>query len=304
METLVYFLGPHKTYSELAARKFASKLHKHEKAILVPASCMEDIVHRVVNERARKKFGIIPYYNFLEGLEQESLDIIYSSETYIIGAERVAVEFSLGIYPGGKVSEVHNVVYSHHKALAQCSSFLYKEFPKVQRIATLSTSEAIERVSQIKCAMAIGREDALKDKGLEVIARDISDSRHGQKNFTDFYVISNEKPVKFNPHKKNYLSMVAITPYEDKAGLLASILSIVADHGLNNAKIHSRPALHITDPVVNNGNGEPQMFYLEIASHCHCADFKKCLQEIERTLANQKDIETVRALGTYKRPSL
>ena len=90
--------------------------------------------------------------------------------------------------------------------------------------------------------------------------------------------------------------MVAITPQEDRPGLLAEILQIVANHNLNNAKIHSRPAL---DNVAMN-EIEPQMFYLEIMAHERQENFNTCIEALKSMLVTSTGV--VRILGSYGMP--
>ena len=90
--------------------------------------------------------------------------------------------------------------------------------------------------------------------------------------------------------------MIAITPHFDQAGLLAGILQQVSFHGLNNAKIHSRPAI---DDVPIRGM-EPQMFYLEIMCRMDNPDFRRCIDSLRYKLGpGGKRAEVVRILGSY-----
>ena len=114
----IYYLGPSKTYSEEAAKIFAAKAKfVKETPILMPVSCLEDIINWLrthqLKERGGKCFGVIPSYNYLQGLVQESLDVIYEGRMSIIGAVRVAIEFALGSY---SKSDIRDAVYSHPKA--------------------------------------------------------------------------------------------------------------------------------------------------------------------------------------------
>ena len=74
----------------------------------------------------------------------------------------------------------------------------------------------------------------------------------------------------------------------------------IAYYGLNNAKIHSRPALDNVEMDL-----EPQMFYLEIMNHKDSEDFKRCIDSLKYKLTpKRKDVEVVRVLGSYERPKL
>ena len=134
-----------------------------------------------------------------------------------------------------------------------------------------------------------------------MIAEDIGNRRSGRRNFTDFYLLAEHNSVEYDPCKE-YLTMVAITPHYDEPGLLAGILNQVAWHGLNNAKIHSRPAL---DDTAIGDELEPQMFYLEVIAHKDSPNLVRCVESLRYKLTPQsRDVETVRVLGSYEKPKL
>jgi len=92
--------------------------------------------------------------------------------------------------------------------------------------------------------------------------------------------------------------MVAITPHVDRSGLLAQILQHVAFFGINNAKIHSRPAIDFVAIDI-----DPQMFYLEMMTHESSPAFRKCVDSLTFALTPEgRDVEVVRVLGSYRRP--
>jgi prephenate dehydratase len=153
-----------------------------------------------------------------------------------------------------------------------------------------STAAAAEKVKTDGKGLAISSISALHRNKIPIIAKDIGNKRHGKQNYTDFYIVARENNIPCEKGR-DYLTMVAITPKADKIGLLAEILSCVADNGLNNAKIHSRPAL---DKVKAE---EAQMFYLEIAGYAKEKRMENCFSALKNM-----DGMIVKVLGTYQRP--
>lgn len=291
--TIISYLGPNKTYGEKAAEMLAAKFG-HEVEML-PMVSHEAVALSIRNSAAHR--GVMAYYNFLEGLVQECLDLIYENNLNIAGVERLPIELCIGCQPD---SSVHRRVYSHPKALAQCSRWLLDNHPEIYQIAVSSTAEGIRKAGQEDDALAIGRLDALLDQGMSIIAKDIGNRRHGKQNFTDFYMVAKENGTPYLEGGQ-YLTMVAITPHVDEPGLLAGILTQIAYHKLNNAKIHSRPA--IDENVM--GIDEPQMFYIEMECHKEQQDFVRCMDSLRYKLTPKgKDVEVVRVLGTYERPKI
>jgi len=286
----IYYLGPEKTYSEQAAKKLAEKIK--EKSGLRPLASVEAVARSIDGQ----DMGALAYYNYLEGLVQECLDQIYENNLRIIGAQRIPIILSIGSPKGN----TDLTIYSHPKALAQCSEYLWNNHPKSRQNPSTSTAAGALKVSENKKGLAIASSEALLENGLEILAEDIGNMRQGRKNFTDFYLVAKGNNIPYEKDKE-YWTMIAITPHIDKPGLLADILVQVAYHNLNNAKIHSRPALD----NVQIGDLEPQMFYLEIMSHKDCPDFKRCVDSLKYKLTPKgKDVEVVRVLGSYERPNV
>lgn len=291
----IFYLGPTDTFSEKAAQLLASKVDGEPE--LTPLASIGAVAKSVTAaEQGNNHFAVVPYYNYLEGLVQECVDLVYENNLFMIGAQRVPIAFCIGMHPNNKD---FTKIYSHSKALAQCSDYIWEHFPDSLELPVSSTSEGSNLVTKNQSGLAISSKAALGRNNLKIIAEDIGNKRHGRSNFTDFYLLS-KVPVEHYDPQFDYLTMIAVTPHLDRAGLLAEILGQIAYHGLNNAKIHSRPAIdEVTMDV------EPQMFYLEIMCHKSNPDFKRCIDSLRYRLTPKgKDVEVVRVLGSYRRPLL
>ena len=288
MKNIVY-LGPRNTFTEEAARLLAEKIGNS--TTLKDSTSVEAVARSVA--KGESDLGVMAYYNYLEGLVQECLDLIYEQNLRIIGMQRLPIVFSVA----GNTERAEEV-YSHPKALAQCSEWLWKNCPESKQVAVASTAAAAQKVADTKRGLAIASTPALRSRDLEIIAEDIGNKKHGRANFTDFYLVARENGVAYDPTRQ-YLTMVAITPHADRPGVLAEILEQVAYYNLNNAKIHSRPALDdVAIPEL-----EPQMFYLEIMAHEQSDEMRRCIDALRFKLTPKgKNIEAVRVLGSYERP--
>jgi prephenate dehydratase len=248
----ISYLGPKKTFTGEAARKIASNLG--EETELMDLVSLDAVARSVASGQV--DLGVMTYYNYLEGLVQECLDFIYENNLRITGMQRLPIIFNIGSH---KDNADFGKIYSHPKALAQCSGWLWDHYPGSEQVPLTSTAASAKKVADERSGLAISSLDALNENGLEIIAQDIGNKKHGRRNFTDFYLVSKSNGHGYDPSRE-YLTMVAITPHIDEKGLLAMILQQVAFCNLNNAKIHSRPALD----YVGIDGVEPQMFYLEI----------------------------------------
>ena len=52
-------------------------------------------------------------------------------------------------------------------------------------------------------------------------------------------------------------------------------------------------------------DNDPQMFYLEMMTHCRSEEFNKCIDSLTFAMTPRgRDVEVVRVLGSYRRKFL
>ncbi len=283
----IRFLGPANTFSEKAALAFADALP--QPVVLASAASLEAIAQAVARATDGSSLGVLPYYNFLEGLIQESLDLIVEYRLRIADACRVPISFAIGGWP-----EAEKIVFSHPKALAQCSDFLRRHYPEAALENVASTADAPAVVARRRAGCAVASESALEHAGVPVLARDIANKRHGKANFTEFLLLGHEAARDTSHHAEALMrTMVAIAPDFDEPGLLAIILGQVAFHRINIAKIHSRPLF-----LATAGDTEPQMFYLELMCPLSSPALALCVESLRHRFGR---VESVRLLGQFPR---
>ena len=288
----IAYLGPRYTYSELATKRLADRL---KMAVEYCPQLSVQAVAKSFETEPRSDFAVLPYYNYLDGLVQGCLDLIYDNDLTIVGSQRVPIELSLAAV---NTANTEKFIYSHAKALAQCSDYLWSQYPDYKQIAVSSTSEGLRVIKSKNGGLAIANANAISSFNLTNIATNIGNEKHGRRNFTDFYLLSNGcKDTLLT--SENSLTMIAVTPHVDRPGLLSEILAQVAYYNLNNAKIHSRPAIDRVDV-----RSEPQMFYLEVVADKDDDAFRRCIDALRFRLTPQgSSVEVVRVLGTYPRPN-
>src|SRR5271169_12778 len=249
------YLGPEGSFSYDAAVVLLSQFNIA--ATLTPSPTAEGVVRSVVSSQGERVLGLIPYYNFLEGLVQEHLDLIFEFDLRIIGLVRLPIQLSAGTFDTPAASAVE--VFSHPKALAQVSEFIRMNLEHAALMPVNSTSEAVRIVNERRTGVAIASETALEKFSVPVFARNIGNRRHGKSNFTDFFIVQSSKASITVDFGVGNHAMIAITPRIDRPGLLAELLGQFAFYGLDISKIHSRPAIDSIERAE-----EPQMFYLEV----------------------------------------
>ncbi|MEM6561504.1 MAG: prephenate dehydratase domain-containing protein [Planctomycetota bacterium] len=262
----VHHLGPRGTFSEAAAQAFGTDL--------VPEPSFDALAMAIDGDHV----GVLPYYNLLEGLVQEPIDLIFERRLHVNGAVRVPVTFAAG----GEGEPIR----SHPKALAQCSDWIAGRRTE----AAASTADAA-KLAATAGGTALAARPALEAAGLPVTHDDVGNRRGGRANFTDFLLVA-DQPGTLRPG--DYRTLLAITPAEERPGLLADLLAQFAFHRLNIAKIHSRPAFGTTD---ESDGIEPQMFYLEVMCRPDAEPFVRCTEAIRWHFRTSTD--AVRLLGGW-----
>lgn len=290
----IYFLGPIGTFANIAAEQLAERIAGETE--LVPVATWRDVV--LATKTTPGSYGVVGYYNYIQGLVQPGLDSIFEGKIHIVGIERVKVKFAIGYHPD-VLPEKLNRIYSYPVALEQCSKFLSENFPDHTRISVGSTAAGAQEALSNKDGLGICRKETLEKLGMKILHANIVNELNGKENFTDLYIVSAVDEIVNTSNKMK--GMIAITPHVDKKGLLASILNIIACYDINIKNIHSRPALG--NIKLNGDNGEPQMFYLEVCMPKSMDLFNQCIGSLKTILSAKKDVEIVRVLGLYSSPN-
>ena len=265
-------------------------------------------------------FAVVPYYNLIEGLIQETLDLLIEHNLTVLAAMQLPVRFAIGGFvPDANINCNANVgsctnltwpvasevpIFSHPKGLAQCSAFLQKNIPASTQHELTSTAQAARQVAESRFGLAIACRETLEQFGLPVLCDDIGNRLYSRCNCTEFLLVGRQDAtISMRPKeivKRQKRTLIAIVPVADRVGLLAEILGQIAFFGINLLKIHSRPA-----PTDDDGPA-PQMFYLETDAPIDSPELRLCFETLEMRLAKQNNTDrvgkynVVRVLGGYE----
>jgi prephenate dehydratase len=128
-------------------------------------------------------------------------------------------------------------VYSHPMALLQCHNF-FKNYPHIKLIEDKDTASVAKRIHDNKLTGvgAIASDFAAKIYNLSIIAPTIQTIKD---NATRFFILTS------TANRKNVASNKASIKFitSDDTGSLATVLTILAKHGLNLSKIQSMPVI-------------------------------------------------------------
>jgi prephenate dehydrogenase len=269
------FLGPEGTYTDEAAKQ----LFPDTTRLAYPSI---DAVFEAVAARA-VSFGVVPIESLVQGPVTETLDNLFRYAGRVTIGEMLVLPIDHALGGLGRPDEVRRIL-SKDQALHQCSAYLARTYPQATLVETSSTTAAMEMIAREgwRDAAAIGNASAIRQYGLEILARGIGNP---PQNKTKFAVLGDRYHA---PTGSDATSFV-IYPHRDRIGLLQDILHLISrESGLNLSSIHSRPD--------TKGGFR---FYMEVEGHLEDAAVAQCLAAMERTLASD-DVE-VRVFGTYPR---
>ncbi len=236
MPTIAY-LGPEHTNTHLAA---LSRFGKRSDYVHQPT--VDDIFSAV--ERRKTDFGVVPIENSLEGAVTHTLDRFIDfidTPVKIHGEIEEPIQHFLIVRKGMTAQDIR-IVYSHPQALAQCNAWLERHLPRVNRLETSSTAEAVERVADDRAGAlgnhrpeqraAIAREELADRYGLQATA-----IPQTHENKTRFLVIGLGMPPKGRRNKTSILFAL-----KDRPGALYDALAPFKREKINLTKIESRPS--------------------------------------------------------------
>ncbi len=264
----IAFLGPEKTFSELAARKQFGGSAK-----LLPQATIPEVFRAV--ETGLVDFGIVPVENSTEGAVNLTLDCFAQTLLSICGETTVRIHQNL-ISNATQIKDVTRV-YAHPQSLAQCRGWLDKHLPNAEQIACHSNVEALlQSQKSPENSAALASEEAAQHYNIPVLAKYIEDDTS---NTTRFLVIGNKKIAPSGDDKTTFMVSA-----NDRPGLLNQLIEPLSAHNVTMSRIESRPAPHTMWGYC---------FYIDIVGHQSDIKVQKALNEIHNRAS------LLKILGSY-----
>ena len=265
----IAFLGPEGGFTHQAAESNFGSSGKY--LSLNSISSVFDSV-----QKKQSKYGIIPLENNQEGIVQETVDLLGSSQLKIIAELPMSISLSFST----RADDVKKVrkIYSKDIAFKQCKDFIENYFDeKVELIPVNSTSAAVKFADSNADSAAICSRFAAVQRNVPILFDNIEDSKN---NHTRFVVLSLlENKVKSKNDKTSIL--VNLT---DGHGVLAKFLQEFHDAKINLTKLESRPA--------KKGVDFKYIFYIDFEGHYLDSNFQIIYKRYQ---------DNIKLLGSYPR---
>lgn len=263
----VAYLGPAGTFSEQAMRQ-----HFGAGVDGVECPTIDEVFRTTEAEGA--DFGVVPVENSTEGAVNRSLDLFLTSPLEITSEVTVRVRHVLMSREGD--AAVIRKVCAHPQALAQCTSWLNRHHPTLERVPVSSNAEGARMASDDPTLAAIAGEPALSIYGLQAISLGIQDD---PLNRTRFLVVGRYRSP---PSGRDQTSLILAVP--DRAGAVHALIEPLARHGVSMKRFESRPARQ---------SGWEYNFYIDLIGHQDDPQVAPALAEIKARSAFYK------SLGSY-----
>ena len=250
---VVAYLGPEGTYSEQAViLQFGRSVDRR------PCASIDEIFREV--ESKATDFGVVPLENSTEGTVNRSLDLLLNSPLRICGEVALAIHHHL-LTKSGTIDAVRRVC-AHPQALAQCSGWLDRHHPTLERVPVASNGVAAQTASEDESVAAIAGDLAIERYGLGAVATHIQDLA---RNTTRFGVIGAIGTLPSGRDQTSFVFSVA-----NQAGAVHDAIEPLARHGVSMTRFESRPARtgvwvyhfyidvegHASDPAIAAALGE------------------------------------------------
>lgn len=262
----IAYLGPAGTWTHQAAiGKFGHSVK------YLPQPSFADVFEQV--ERRIANYGVVPIENSTEGAVTHTLDLFADSPLKIYGQIMLPIENNL--MANCKREEIQHI-YSHPQIIAQCRSWLGKNFHEIQPVEKSSSAVAAEVAAAEPNSAVLGGSLLAEMYGLELLETSIQDIAH---NTTRFLVISQETCPPTGNDRTSVMFSV-----RDQPGSLHKALEPFEELDINMSKIESRPSKR---------RAWEYYFFVDLAGHCEDDNFAKVIQQLETSCS------FVKVLGSY-----
>lgn len=260
------------SFHQVAARSFFGK-----QVEVIPCATFRDLV-RISSDKKQSAGGIMAIENSIAGSILPNYNLLQKSHLRVIGEVYLSISQNLMVNKGVKLDEIKEV-HSHPMAILQCLDFLEKHNWKL--VETEDTALSAKHIHQkhSKHAAAIASKLAAELYDMDVIAPDIHTMKN---NVTRFLVLKREKEAVLvdNADKASVYFQTNHTK-----GILAKVLSKIAEGGINLSKLQSMPI-----PGSNFKYG----FYADLEFDSR-NQFEKVMESIQ-SLTN-----SIKIFGVYKK---
>jgi len=236
------YLGPPGSYSHDAAVKQFGSSVSYENLRMI-SGVFEEVA------RGNVDYGLVPVENTIVGSVAETLDswLTFADKVAVCAEVQLSVSHSLITCPGAVPSDIREI-RSKPEDLAQCRSWLGKQYPQATLVPMPSSSAAVEMVSTAyekegtegaKCLAAIGSPLAARLYDLPCLFTDIQDVSPNVTRFLVLCARGSTASTAGAPSGRDKTSLL-LSLDKDVPGALAKVLEVFHRSDINLTHIDKR----------------------------------------------------------------
>ncbi len=227
-------------------------------------------------EKGECDCAVLPLENSYAGEVGAVMDLIFSGGMFVNQVSDVYVAHNLMACKGTELSKIKKVV-SHSQALSQCSAYLQKLGVEVVNYSNTALAAKYVKELNDPTVAAIASDETAETFGLEILERDISDSKNNTTRFAAFSRAQGRPAA--GSVKREDENFILVFTMQNEAGSLAKALNIIGSHGFNMRSLRSRPMKNLQWNY---------FFYIEAEGNIHTEDGNDMLRELSAVCAKLK----------------
>lgn len=228
MAIKVSIQGYEGSFHQVAARHLFGK-----DVEVLPCATFREVVKLALDKKTTD-VGLMAIENSLAGSILPNYHLLQQNKLKVVGELYLHISQNLLVNPGVKLSDIKEV-HSHPMALLQCLDFLGKHSFKLVETEDTALSAKHLHQHRSKTTAAIASKLAAELYGLKVLAPDIQTQKN---NITRFLVLRREQEA-IVPQNADKASVYFQTNHTK--GILAKVLGMIAEGGINLSKLQSMP---------------------------------------------------------------
>ncbi len=200
---------------------------------VIPCATFRDLI-RIGSDKNASSGAIMAIENSIAGSILPNYNLLQKSKLKVVAEVYLSISQNLLVNPGVKLEDIKEV-HSHPMAILQCLEYLEQYNWKLVETEDTALSAKMVHQHRSKHAAAIASKLAAELFELDVLAPSIQTMKN---NFTRFLVLQREKEAIDIP-MANKSSIYFQTNHSK--GILAKVLTVIADAGINLSKLQSMP---------------------------------------------------------------
>ena len=260
------------SFHQVAARYFFGK-----QVEVIPCATFRDLI-RISLDPKQSAGGIMAIENSIAGSILPNYNLLQKSKLKVVGEVYLSISQNLLVNPGVNLKDIKEV-HSHPMAILQCLDYLEKNEWKL--VETEDTALSAKHLHQHRSrhSAAIASKLAAELYELEILAPDIHTMKN---NVTRFLVLKRDRDA-VEVMGADKASIYFQTDHSK--GILARVLTGIADGGINLSKLQSMPI---------QGSNFKYGFYADLEF-----DNRKQLEKVLQSISNLTN--SIKIFGIYKK---